>query len=89
MSYLNLKIAPLTYLTPTSFAESIIFVISSFESVIRGRIGSILITHFIPDLQNFSITLKTDFEGGVPGSTILFIFSLFVVIDHTTKQLWE
>ena len=62
---------------------------SSDESVIRGRIGSIFITHFIPDLQNFSITLKTDFDGGVPGSITLFIFSLFVVIDHTTKQLFE
>ena len=62
---------------------------SSGESVIRGIIGSILITHLIFELQNFSITLKTAFEGGVPGSIILLIFSSLVVIDHTTKQLSE
>jgi hypothetical protein len=72
MSDLSLKIAPLINLTPLVTAVSKIFSKSLFESVIRGRIGSILTTHWISDFVNFSITLNKESNVGVPGSIILF-----------------
>jgi hypothetical protein len=87
MSDLNLKIEACTNFTPDKTQKLIIDYISSLESVISGKMGSMFTPQQTPDSVNLLITLEILSVGGVPGSIRRLICSLQVVIDQIKQHL--